>query len=686
MLIREVILENFMSYEYARVPLKGGVNVVVGPNGSGKSSFLVGICVALGDTYTERSKKLSDLIRWGQDRARVTLLLDNSVKEKGRRPIPRFDSDVISLSRNLRRDGKYGFEINQRSAQKYEVVDILKDLGFDPSNMLIIMHQNMPARFAALSPQEKLINLEESVGFETYRRDILEAKNKLSSILSEEESLNDLLDRARETLGYWREQNDRFQEKRQHQTRSLFLQREMAWSRVADLENGLRRLEQELDRADSDLFDAEAEMERRSKQVIDTQALLKTNQDNYSILVEKRVELERTVGICEYTINSSRDRLTQIDSMSSTYQESKRRFEISAETLKERLKEGPTTLDDYFNLLNEIEESQAEAYDSLQDDLSKQRSGIETSVDSLSKKLSEADAGLQDVIEEIALTSARIEEANDMYIDGRISMALLTDRRGRLKRRIDELKGDIDRLRRDLNDAEAEALIRGSRVETGRSSDDILGEIRKVSGILLGLASVSEDAEAMFESYSQTFKDLQGKVEQVKENRRQIMGEIDERTRMWAEVMRDLLEEVNARYQSLLYMLQATGEVRLINTHDIEAAGFEIWVGFKGAEPSRLDPYTHSGGERSTSVMAFLLSLQQNVLSPLRAVDEFDLHMDPRNKEIVSEFIVQTLEDSKDQYIAITPSQITFRGQDVHVIMVHKTEGVSTIRTVEDDE
>jgi len=65
MLIREVILENFMSYEYARVPLKQGVNAVCGPNGAGKSSFLLGICVALGETYTERSKRLSDLIRWG---------------------------------------------------------------------------------------------------------------------------------------------------------------------------------------------------------------------------------------------------------------------------------------------------------------------------------------------------------------------------------------------------------------------------------------------------------------------------------------------------------------------------------------------------------------------------------------------------------------------------------------------
>jgi len=130
-------------------------------------------------------------------------------------------------------------------------------------------------------------------------------------------------------------------------------------------------------------------------------------------------------------------------------------------------------------------------------------------------------------------------------------------------------------------------------------------------------------------------------------------------------------------------MLQATGEVRLINVNDIEEAGLEIFVGFKGADPSRLDPYTHSGGERSTSIMAFLLALQQNVLSPFRAVDEFDLHMDPRNREIVSEFIVQTMQGSVDQYMAITPSQVTFKGQDIHIIMVHKTDGISTMRMVE---
>ena len=89
MLIQEVILENFMSYEYARVPFKQGVNVIGGPNGAGKSSLLLAISVALGQSYTERSRKLSDLIRWGKDQARVTLILDNS-KQGNRRPVQKY--------------------------------------------------------------------------------------------------------------------------------------------------------------------------------------------------------------------------------------------------------------------------------------------------------------------------------------------------------------------------------------------------------------------------------------------------------------------------------------------------------------------------------------------------------------------------------------------------------------------
>jgi hypothetical protein len=59
--------------------------------------------------------------------------------------------------------------------------------------------------------------------------------------------------------------------------------------------------------------------------------------------------------------------------------------------------------------------------------------------------------------------------------------------------------------------------------------------------------------------------------------------------------------------------------------------------------------------------------------------------MDPKNKEVVSDFIVDTMEGTNGQYMAITPSQVTFNNKDVHIVMVHKTENISTPKIVEDD-
>ncbi len=685
MLIREVILKNFMSYAYARIPLREGVNVVCGPNGAGKSSLLLGICVALGDTYTERSKKLSDLIRWDQDTSEVSLMLDNGPRADGQRPVPSFNMDEVRLTRNLRRDGKYWFELNQKTVPKSEVVELLAGFGFDPDNMLIIMHQNMPGQFANLSPQERLKMLEEAVGFNTFRRDVVEAKQKLSGILSEEESLNQLLDRARETLAYWREQNERLQEKRQLQTRMGFLQREMAWSRVMALEKALQGLAQALDEADAELYQAEEEMQRFSKVVVDSEESLAKLRGDYSRLIELRIEHERALGICEYSIGAEKERVANLDRMLSSSGQHRRRFELTAQTLRERLKTGPTKLDDYFNLFNEMERTQSETYDAWDEEFEGQKEETEARLQSLARQLSVAEKAVSTVTEEMEVLRVNIDSVNDQYVEGRIQLALLRDRRGRLKRRIEELKADVDRTNGERRDAEAEALIRGPRVETGRTADDILNEIRKTSGILMGMAEVPENAGEMYDSYGRTYKEIQEKVEQVRENRRQVMIEIEERTRKWGEVVHNLLDEVNARYQSLLSRLQANGEVRLLNSSDIEEAGLEIYVGFKGAQLSKLDPYTHSGGERSTSIMAFLLALQQNVLSPFRAVDEFDLHMDPKNKEVVSEFIVNTMEGTTDQYMAITPSQVTFKGEDIHIIMVQKTEDTSTVRLVEEE-
>ncbi|MBS7619197.1 AAA family ATPase [Candidatus Bathyarchaeota archaeon] len=682
MLIREVVLENFMSYEYARVPLKRGVNLVVGPNGSGKSSLLLGICVALGETYTERSKRLSDLIRYGQNQARISVLLDNS-KKNGQRPLPQFDSDIIRLTRILRRDGRYFFEINQRSAQKYEVQEMLERLGFDPDNMLIIMHQNMPENFANLPPQEKLRILEEAVGYSSLRADVIEAKKKLRSILSEEESLNQLLERARETLNYWREQNEKLQEKRKLRLRINFLQQELAWSRVAELERVRGGIQQEIEQLDSDLYSTEAEIERLGKLVFENGELLIKQREELSALIKKKIESEKKIGVCEYGLSVAKKRLEKLDPLLETSNTRQLKFEENFKTVKTKLKPDLNTLDDFFKIIREIEENQSEVYNIWLEDLRSQKRDAEETVQSLMKQLEEAESNASLIAEEMKMVQKIIDEANERYVEARIQMALTKEKRNILQKRMDELKRELDKCLLHLKDAEAEALIKGSRIDTGRSLDEIFGDIKKTSGMLLVLGNVSEEAEGMYESYLKTFNELSVKAAQVQEGRRQAMIEVEGRSRRWLELTQSLIDKVNERYKRLLEMLQANGEVRLTNPNDIEEAGLELYVGFKGAVQSKLDSYTHSGGERSTAVMAFLLSLQQNVVSSFRGVDEFDLHMDPKNREIVSNFIASTLEDTDDQYLVITPSQVTSRGENVHIIMVHKTESASLVTTVE---
>jgi chromosome segregation protein len=122
--------------------------------------------------------------------------------------------------------------------------------------------------------------------------------------------------------------------------------------------------------------------------------------------------------------------------------------------------------------------------------------------------------------------------------------------------------------------------------------------------------------------------------------------------------------------------------VRLANGSDIEAAGLEILVGFKGSEAVPLDSYTQSGGERTTATMSFLLALQQHVRSPFRAVDEYDIHMDPKNRELIAQMLISAVNDSTAQYVVITPSQITFAKEDVNIITVQNVEGKSIVRGI----
>jgi len=627
-----------MSYEYARVPLKPGVNVVCGPNGAGKSSLLLAISVALGQSYTERSRKLSDLIRWGKDQARVTLILDNS-KRGGRRPVPKFNKDQIFLTRVLRRDGKYWFELENKAASKQDVERLLAKLGVDPDNMLIIMHQNMVEQFTVLSPQEKLRMVEAAVGLEAYRENVLEAQKKLTRILSQEESINKLLESAEQTLNYWREQYQRFQEKKQLMAKRRFLERELAWADVNRRETIVEELEAKREKELALLRQVEAEAKIAEEQLQTQQSQIEKLKGEWKNSLDKVISLEReragnqaTILLCEQLMNEAALLENEVSS-------GKRLKLLRVESLKELM------------------EASRLKISKLDEELNKKRL-------------------------EAKILEEQIDKVRSQILDTRVKLALLNYRVENVKTSIEELDKALKDAKAQLDAALKKAEETGPRIAVVKSVGEILDEIRMTDGHLAALAGVSEDVERMYESYSQLYLELKEKARLVAENREKALEEVKTRMQAWRTVIQSLLDRVNLEYQTILAHVQAVGEVRLVNEHDIEAAGLEILVGFKGGKPVPLNAYTQSGGERTTATMSFLLALQQHVRSPFRAVDEYDVHMDSKNRELIAQMLISTVKDANAQYVVITPSQVTFVQDDIHVITVQNVEGKSIIKEV----
>ena len=159
-----------------------------------------------------------------------------------------------------------------------------------------------------------------------------------------------------------------------------------------------------------------------------------------------------------------------------------------------------------------------------------------------------------------------------------------------------------------------------------------------------------------------------------------MLAELGSRKDVWKKAMEDLVESVDPAYQTVLSAADASGFIKFEEADAIEDAGIDLYVGFRGGAPTTLDPFTQSGGERSVALMAFILSLQARIVSPLRAMDEFDIHMDPRNREAMFKMILSQMKQREaSQYIVITPSILTVFDRTAHVITVQAVHGPSEV-------
>ena len=552
--IKEVILENFMSHEYSRIRLRKGLNLIIGPNGAGKSSIVVGISVALGQTYTERARRLRDLIRRGREIARVSVIFDNTPLD-GKRPIPFSRIDEWKISRYIRADGSYWFEVDGRTTEKAEVVYMLSKLGINPDNMAVFMHQGMIEEFLSLKPNQILQQVEEAAGLHDYRRRVVEAVEKLRGIEKEEKEISNLMKRAEETLSFWRREYEKWNERKQLLLHRDELIRRISWAKFRKALFSFKEVERMYKERESEIKKVEAEVE------------------------EERKRRDKTKEMLDKEWSSPK-----IDA------ESIRRLEMEL-----------------------VEHSVAEAV-------------------------------------------------------GRVRLEYMTLELKRVKNKMEE-------ARKLLEEARSSTIGENTGDEDPKELEE---ELQYVKARIAALSDVSEETGEMYAKYLAEYNDLKEKLLAVQRNKEEVLKEFDKRMEMWKARVRELIDLVNERYKRVMEKLGGYGEVRLRDLDDIDRAGVEILASF-GGSPLPVDSLSQSGGERSASIVSFLLALQGSIRSPIRVVDEFDVHMDPHIRErILREFVEIIGEEG--QSIVITPGMIP--NLRAHVIVVQKVSGVSVHKEV----
>jgi len=647
--VKEIILENFMSYEYARIPLLEGLNLIVGPNGAGKSSVLLAISVAFGQAYTERSRKLSDLIRRGKDIARVSLVFDNSLKG-GRRPIPYSKSDTFMLSRYLRRDGSYWFEADYKEIDKSEVVRLLREFGINPDNLLIIMHQGMIEELGAVSPQERLKMVEEAVGFSEYRQKILLAEQELSGLIGEESSLLQLIDNANQALEYWKQVYDRYQEKKRLVEHRDLLVKEQLWSTEGKLTKALQGAEEKI------MAKTRALEDLRSQQV----EVSSDAEEAHQALLDKQVELRKLY----YALVRAESEKAKDESARNAYRSIK---------------------DDIAGLAISIDELLEGGGDKNVKRLKEQAAYIQgkgaAAEEDAQRRKAELDREVSSLQPDITRTEELIKKTMDSYVSFRVKAEVLTYRIRVTESDLRELERSAKEYRAELEKMAPELEKAGQRMETMRQPYEVSEELKLVSAHIQKMQDVPDDAEKIYNDYSGNIEELKVKLAQLQENKKSMLAELGSRKGVWRKAMGDLIESVDPAFQTVLSAADATGFIKFEEADIIEDAGLDLYVGFRGGAPTTLDPFTQSGGERSVALMAFILSLQARIVSPLRAMDEFDIHMDPKNREAMFKMILSQMKQREaSQYIVITPSILTVFDKTAHVITVQAVHGPSEVK------
>jgi chromosome segregation protein len=480
-----------------------GITAIVGPNGSGKSNIADALRWVLGEQSSRllRAKKLDDIIYAGSarrakaGRAEVAIVLDNS---NGWLPI---DVPEVTITRKATRSGDSDYFLNGKKTRLREIQALLIKGAASQSSYAII-GQGLVESVLNLRPEERRELIEEAADIQRYRLKIEEVQDRLKATHDNVERVRLLMKEISPRLAQLERQAQRAGEHSRlsrELTAALRVYYEHQWRRAQEsltvarashdqaqaeftqakvaLETCQRELEDvtaQLEEYRAAAAAARAERERIEARRHELERNVAVAAERSAILQSRRKELEEEIAVLELEKAQAEKLLGEDAARAAEREAAVARARAELEARQQELAEFER---EYRELLDHIAETEGKGrrLQSAATEMQARARRIAEGARAAEKEAAKSEARRRSLVTQMSEQQAllRGHRAQEEQLLAEVSQA---------GARRQALEADVQKLRRQLADAEAVQNERRGKVEGLQARLAVMDDAQRMVG------------------------------------------------------------------------------------------------------------------------------------------------------------------------------------------------------------
>lgn len=347
MYLKSLELQGFKSFpDKYKLEFNKGLTAVVGPNGSGKSNIGDAMRWVMGEQSSKnlRGDKMEDVIFAGTEKrkpvgfAQVSLNIDNCDRALS------VDSDMVSISRKLYRNGDSEYLINGAKVRLKDIVELFMDTGLGRDGYSVIGQGRIAEIVSSKSADRREI-FEEAAGISKFRYKKQESERKLAASEDNILRLRDIIGELESRVEPLRIQSEKAKKFRELDNEKRKLEISVWVQRLDDLNEVVSDMEDKLLISNSEYENLSRELDELDELIESAFASRAKCTENIEEIREKihQIELDNSnanskIAVLENDISHINETISNVRQMIEQAESSKLNLEKDIEIKEQVLK------------------------------------------------------------------------------------------------------------------------------------------------------------------------------------------------------------------------------------------------------------------------------------------------------------------------------------------------------------